>query len=142
MTQEVIVRLRDDFDQRLGRPDDPVETRDIVVGGVAYELELNGSNYELMLGDLKRWLAVARPKKRRRQRQVAKQESRPRAPRGTPAWNTEIHAWATEHGYDWDDPAVRREVRQWSEEVLGHSCRTGIVPRSVLETHYETTKRG
>jgi Lsr2 len=138
MTQEVVVRLRDDFDQSLGTQDDPVETHDLILDGEAVQLELSGSNYELMRGDLKRWLAVAHePAKKRRQPRRVDAPKR-KSPQG---WVTEIHAWATEHGYDWDDPDTRRGIRHWAQDVLGQSCRTGVIPRDVMEAHYERVGR-
>lgn len=146
MTQEVVVRLRDDFDQsttsELGGI---VATREFSFDNVDYEVDLSDDSHALMQADMQRWLDVARKraKTRRHRTRKAKQtgESREIEPasngKAPPEWTVGIHEWAARHGYDWDDKEVRQGVRIWAERVLGRSCRTGVIPRDVMEAHYK-----
>lgn len=68
MTKEVVVRLRDDLDKKLGAT---VQTRTYTIDGVVYESELSDANYKSFLKATEAFRAVARevrktPKKKTR----------------------------------------------------------------------------
>jgi hypothetical protein len=58
----------------------------------------------------------------------------------TETWAKEIHGYAAQLGYDWDDKSVRDEVRQWAIDN-GHTVyRTGVIRKDVLDAHHKATK--
>ena len=85
MTKEVIIRLRDDLDKKLGQS---VSSREFTIDGIEYETELSDANYNKLLKAVEPYVAVARPKKK-----VAKKKAT--KPKTDAA---KIREWARETG--------------------------------------------
>lgn len=146
--QEVIVRLRDDLDNSL---DASIATYSFTwIDGQMYEIDLSAPNVAQFETDMMPYIKAARKSKRRQRPSRAK----PKQPavvggdygdepkRKTSQWSAEIHQWATDHGYDWDDKAQRQAVRQWAIESGIHTARSGLLPKHVLQAHCAARRSG
>lgn len=129
MTQEVVTRLRDDLDRKLG---DDVATRQFCWGKSDFEFELNDKNYESFQQDyesacdiMTKWVKIARnidgkSKRRRESKTVGAQEN--------------IKSYAARYGLDWRDDFVRNTVREWAINE-GYTITGKRIPRPVLNAY-------
>lgn len=137
--KEVIVRMRDDLDNTI---DVSIETYTWTwVDGKTYEIDLHAENFAQMELDMQRYLKVARevkPSKSKKGKAKATDDPKRQAPQ----WTTEVKQWATEHGYDWDDPRQRKAVREWAFNYTDFHSRSGVIPKSILEAHWAQVHAG
>lgn len=139
--KEVIVRLRDDLDNKL---DGSIDTYTWTwIDGKTYEIDLRAENLAKMEQDMLPYLKAGREAKRKKGKGSKAKVSGDGGPkRQSSQWYTEIGGWATEHGYDWDDVNQRRTVREWAFEHTDYQGRSGVLPKYVLEAHYEAVQNG
>lgn len=136
MSKEIIIRLRDDIDNSIGGD---VQTYTLTtLTGEKREIDLNANHaaeYELAMLP---YIKASRPWKRTKGKGNGKTHQK----RATPTWATEINQWATDHGYDWSDVAQRQAVRTWGIQNELLKSKTGLMPRHVLQAHYEMREAG
>lgn len=92
MTKEVVIRLRDDLDGKLGHT---VTTREFTIDGQAYESELSDANYNKLLKAAQPFIDVARKAKRKTRKQAKLPEKASSAKKpGRSGGQAEIRQWA------------------------------------------------
>jgi len=144
MGSRVRVELFDDFTEEV-RPD--VRTYEFMApDGVRYEIDLNADNFAEMELDFAKYIKAGRKAKRqgksKGKARIAGTSTDGEPKRQAPQWTTEIAGWATDHGYDWQDPAQRKAVRQWALEQGIYEGTVGVLPKRVLEAHHAARQDG
>jgi len=145
MGSRVRVEKFDDFD---GNVRSDVETYSFVApDGVRYEIDLNAEHFAEMELDFAKYIKAGRKAKRQgktkgKARLLGVPVNEPKAPNKVSLWAKEINPWAADHGYDWEDPAQRKAVRQWGFEQGIYTSRVGVIPKHVMEAHYAARQKG
>jgi hypothetical protein len=143
MSKEVIFRLRDDLDDSIG----DIETLTFEwINGQLYEIDLNATHIADMEQAMLPYVKAARPIKRKARTKQSKPKAKAASngdkPKRNPQWPAEIHGWATDRGYDWDDVNQRRAVREWARREGMIIARAGVIPQHVMEAHYQARQEG